>query len=359
MAKQASLTIEHVARAAGVSRQTVSRVINNGPNVKPAVRERILAAIEELGYVPSQAARRMGGGRSHLIVAINDRARTIENWRAGRGNDWVDQMLHGGMLTCEAHGYHLLFELIDTGSDRAAKQLDRVLSSLRPDGVILTPPHSENAELAALLKRRGIAFGRMGSSARHDDGINVFMSDHDAAAAAVDHLVALGHSRIAFISGSARYAASDAREQGYAAAMAAAGLPVADGDIQHGDFTFASGAAAMERILRLPAPPTAVIASNDEMAFAVLHVAADHGIAVPNALSVVSFDDTPGVRFSVPPLTAIRQPISALAETICIKLIAARGGETTTGDHVLPFDLIDRQSTAPPPERRSARPQQP
>ena len=359
MAKQASLTIEHVARAAGVSRQTVSRVINNGPNVKPAVRERILAAIEELGYVPSQAARRMGGGRSHLIVAINDRARTIENWRAGRGNDWVDQMLHGGMLTCEAHGYHLLFELIDTGSDRAAKQLDRVLSSLRPDGVILTPPHSENAELAALLKRRGIAFGRMGSSARHDDGINVFMSDHDAAAAAVDHLVALGHSRIAFISGSSRYAASDAREQGYAAAMAAAGLPVADGDIQHGDFTFASGAAAMERILRLPAPPTAVIASNDEMAFAVLHVAADHGIAVPNALSVVSFDDTPGVRFSVPPLTAIRQPISVLAETICIKLIAARGGETTTGGHFLPFDLIDRQSTAPPPERRSARPQQP
>ncbi len=353
MTKHASPTIEHVAQAAGVSRQTVSRVINNGPSVKPAVRARILAAIEELGYVPSQAARRMGGGRSYLIVAINDRARTIENWRAGRGNDWVDQMLHGGMLTCEAHGYHLLIELIDTETDRAARQLDRVLSSLRPDGVILTPPHSENAELAARLKRRGIAFGRMGSSARHDDGINVFMSDHDAAAAAVDHLVKLGHRRIGFISGSAHYAVSDAREQGYAAAMAAAGLAVTEGDIQHGDFTFASGAAAMERILRLPDPPSAVIASNDEMAFAVLHVAADHGLAVPSALSVVSFDDTPGVRFSVPPLTAIRQPISALAETICTKLIAARGGAAVAGDHVLPFELIDRQSTARP-ERQGA-----
>jgi len=135
--------------------------------------------------------------------------------------------------------------------------------------------------------------------------------------------------------------------------MAAAGLAVAEGDIQHGDFTFASGAAAMERILRLADPPSAVIASNDEMAFAVLHVAADRDIAVPSALSVVSFDDTPGVRFSVPPLTAIRQPISALAETICTKLIAARGGAAVAGDHVLPFELIDRQSTARP-ERQGA-----
>ncbi len=350
MPKQGSVTIEHVATAAGVSRQTVSRVINNGPNVKPLVRERILAAIEALGYVPSQAARRMGGGRSYLILAINDRPRTIENWRAGRGNDWVDQMLHGGMLTCEAHGYHLLFELVDVVPERALRQLDRAVSSLRPDGVILTPPHSENAELADLLTKRGIGFGRMGSSARHDDGVNVFMSDHDAAAAAVAHLVALDHRRIGFISGSARYAASDAREQGYVGAMAAAGLPILAGDIQHGDFSFASGAAAMERILRRPDPPTAVIASNDEMAFAVLHVAADFGIAVPGALSVVSFDDTPGVRFSVPPLSAIRQPISALAETICIKLIAARNGADVSGDYVLPFELIERQSTA----RRSA-----
>lgn len=346
MAKHRALTIEHVARAAGVSRQTVSRVINNGPNVKPLVRERILAAIEELGYVPSQAARRMGGGRSHLILAINDRPRTIENWRAGRGNDWVDQMLHGGMLTCEAHGYHLLFELVDIAPDRALKQLDYAVSSLRPDGVILTPPHSENPLLGALLIKRGIAFGRMGSSALHDDGINVFMSDHDAGMACVRHLVALDHRRIGFISGSARYAASDAREQGYVEAMAAAGLPIHDGDIQHGDFSFASGAAAMERLSRQPEPPTAVIAGNDEMAFAVLHVAADLGIAIPTQLSVISFDDTPGVRFSVPPLTAIRQPISALAETICVKLIAARDGEDTTGDYVLPFELVERQSTA-------------
>lgn len=346
MAKRGAMTIEDVALAAGVSRQTVSRVLNNGPSVRPVVRERILAAIEELGYVPSLAARRMGSGKSFLILAINDRARTIENWSAGRGNDWVDQMLHGGMLTCESLGYHLLFELVDTDPAKAIKALDGALSSLRPDGVILTPPHSENAALAALLTKRGIPFGRMGSSSRHDDGINVFMSDHAAAVAAVEHLVALDHRRIAFISGSAQYAASDAREQGYIDGLAAAGLSVADGYIQHGDFSFVSGAHAMERILALPELPTAVIASNDEMAFAVLHVAADAGIAVPGALSVVSFDDTPGVRFSMPPLTAIRQPISALASTLCTKLIRASAGEALNGDYVLPFELIERQSTA-------------
>jgi LacI family transcriptional regulator len=351
MPRPQSITIEDVARACSVSRQTVSRVINNGPSVKPQVRLQIQAAIDALGYVPSQAARRMGGGRSYLILAINDRPRTIENWRAGRGNDWVDQMLHGGMLTCEAHGYHLLFELVDVAPEIALRQVDRAISSLRPDGVILTPPHSENAELVALLVRRGIAFGRMGSSVRHDDGVNVFMCDRDAAATAVRHLLALGHRRIGFIAGSAGYAASDMREQGYAEAVAAAGLATGAGDIQHGDFSFASGAVAAERILQQADRPTAIIASNDEMAFAVLHTAADMGIGVPDGLSVISFDDTPGVRFSVPPLTAIRQPISALAATICTRLIAAKAGHDAAGDYLLPFELIERQSTAPLAQR--------
>ncbi|WP_404368792.1 LacI family DNA-binding transcriptional regulator [Sphingomonas sp. MMS24-J45] len=346
MAKRGAQTIEDVARVAGVSRQTVSRVLNNGPSVRPVVRERILAAIEELGYVPSLAARRMGSGKSFLILAINDRARTIENWSAGRGNDWVDQMLHGGMLTCEGLGYHLLFELVDTDPAKAIKAVDGALSSLRPDGVILTPPHSENAGLAALLTKRGIPFGRMGSSSRHNDGINVFMSDHAAAVAAVEHLVALDHRRIAFISGSANYAASNARERGYIDGLAAAGLSAPTGYIQHGDFSFASGVEAAERLLALREQPTAVIVSNDEMAFAALHVARNAGIAVPGALSVVSFDDTPGVRFSMPPLTAIRQPISALAAKLCTALVRASGGDDLNGDYVLPFELIERQSTA-------------
>lgn len=345
--KGGTVTIEHVASAAGVSRQTVSRVINNGPNVKPAVRERILQVIEQLGYVPNLAARRMGGARSYLILAINDRQRTIHNWQAGLGNDWVDQMLCGGMLTCEERGYHMLFELVDTEQDLAVRQVERVLAALSPDGVMLTPPHTENAALSELLAARGIPYGRIGATAR-DDGINVFMNDAAASAAAVRHLAELGHSRIAFISGSAEYAASDTRLAGYRAALDEHGQAFVDAYVEHGDFSFASGVAAMDRLLALPTPPTAVIASNDEMAFAALHAADARGMAVPDCLSVVSFDDTPGVRFSVPPLTAIRQPIADLSASLCRRLMDAANGAPRSGNHELPFDLVIRSTTAAP-----------
>lgn len=345
--KRATVTIEHVASAAGVSRQTVSRVINDGPNVKPAVRDRILAAIEKLGYVPNLAARRMGGARSYLILAINDRQRTIHNWQSGLGNDWVDQMLCGGMLTCEQRGYHMLFELMDTEHDKALRQLERALAALRPDGVMLTPPHTENPALARLLGDRGIPYGRIGAEAS-TDGINLFMDDAEAAALATAHLLELGHRQIAFISGSADYAASDARLNGYRGALDKAGLPPCPAYVDHGDFSFSSGVAAMERLLGLDRPPTAIIASNDEMAFAALHVASAQGLAVPDDLSVISFDDTPGVRFSVPPLTAIRQPIADMAASLCGLLIDAANGADTTGNHRLPFELVIRSTTAAP-----------
>lgn len=345
--KHGTVTIEDVASAAGVSRQTVSRVINDRPNVRPAVRQRILHAIDELGYVPNLAARRMGGARSYLILAINDRQRTIHNWQTGLGNDWVDQMLYGGMLTCEARGYHMLFELVDTGHALACKQVERALAALRPDGVILTPPHTTNPDLARLLHDRGIPYGRMGS-APTAEGINVRMDDRSAAESATRHLIALGHRQIAFISGSEDYAVSDERLNGYRETMAATGLAFGDSYVEHGDFSFDSGVVAAKRLFAMAQAPTAIIASNDEMAFAVLHVASATGKAVPGDLSVISFDDTPGVRFSVPPLTAIRQPIADLAARVCALLIDAANGKQVTGNYPLPFELVVRGTTAAP-----------
>jgi len=160
-----TVTIRDVAEDAGVSLQTVSRVVNGGPNVRPQLRDKVQAAIDRLGYVPSLAAQRMSGSRSYIILAINDRERTLADWRERRGTDWVDQMLLGGILTCSKHGYRMMVELVDTHSDHVERELGAALSALQPDGVILTPPHSENRLITELLAERRIPFARIGSDA--------------------------------------------------------------------------------------------------------------------------------------------------------------------------------------------------
>ncbi|MEP7315064.1 MAG: LacI family DNA-binding transcriptional regulator [Sphingomicrobium sp.] len=343
--KPGSITIEDVATSAGVSRQTVSRVINRRPNVKEAVRERVQRAIDELGYVPNLSARRMGGARSYLILAVNDRQRTLENWQAGRGNDWVDQMLYGGMTECERNGYHLVFELIDTDPVKAEGQLAAVIAALRPDGVILTPPHCDNPGLTGLLEKQRIACARVG----HQSGekfVDVFMDEEGAATRATAHLIDLDHRKIAFVAGAPNYGNSARRIAGFRAALAQAGLPEESGIVGNGDFQFAPAATAIDQMLASSDPPTAIIADNDEMAFAALHVVSKRGLRVPDDLSVISFEDTPGVRFSVPPLTAIRQPTAAMIAKACEQLIATSSGKDGTGRFELPFDLIERASTA-------------
>jgi len=341
-----AITIEDVARASGVSRQTVSRVINDHPNVRADVRARVRAAIEQLGYVPNLAARRMGGTRSFLIMAINDRERTIENWEAGRGNDWVDQMLRGGMLACETRGYHMLFELIETDSKVAAVRLTEVLSGLSPDGIILTPPHSENRLLWDLLDSRDRPFVLVNTPVR-DDALQVGMDDQGAARMAARHLVDLGHRRIGFLSGRPDYGNTSLRVEGFRSHVeGAAGIAI----VEVADFHFATAAEITNRWMISADPPTAIIAENDEMAFAVLHVANLLGMKVPDQLSVLTLEDTPGVRFSVPPLTAIRQPTAAIVARACNLLMDLAEGKSIERQHVLPFELIVRDSTARCPE---------
>jgi len=345
----ASVTIKHVAEEAGVSLQTVSRVINNGPNVTDAMRERVRAAIDKLGYVPNMAARRMAGSKSYLLVAFNDREPTLEKWRAGRGSDWVAQMLLGALPRCERDGYHLLLELLDGQSPRLHQRVDAIVSSLRPDGVILTPPHSQDASIIDQLERRGVAIARMSPGSDDERGFRVGMDEQEAAVVATRHLLELGHRRIGFLAGNADYAVSAQRLAGYRAAMDAAGVPIASEWMQQGTFSFESGLDAAGALLALPERPTAIIASSDEQALAALHRARDAGLAVPRDLSIISFDDTPPVSFSLPPLTAIRQPTAAMAERASALLIEGRGTDPTgSPPHLLPFELIVRGSTAPP-----------
>lgn len=344
--RRQEVTIKHVAADAGVSLQTVSRVINNEPNVRPAMKEKVQAAIDRLGYVPSIAAQRMSGSRSYLIMAINDRDRTIADWQARQGSDWVDQMLLGGMLKCAEHGYRMIFELVDTHNDHVRRELGATISALQPDGVILTPPHSENPLIAALLEERGIPFARIGSIAP-GPGIAMTMGDEGSAKLATDHLVALGHRRIGLIAGSEEYSLSDWRIDGWRKAMAAHGFAT-DELCVRGDFSFESGVTAAASLLDQADPPTAIIASNDQMALGVLEVAKKRGLVIPRDLSLISFDNTPVVRFTQPQLTAIDQPIAATFSRAVELLITNGDAPPYEQPVVVEGSIIERGSTAPP-----------
>jgi LacI family transcriptional regulator len=340
-----SVTIRHVAADAGVSLQTVSRVINKEPNVRPEMMARVQASIAKLGYVPSIAAQRLGGSRSYLILALNDRERTIADWRERQGTDWVDQMLLGGMLKGAEHGYRLLVELVDTHSDHLERELLAAIAAVRPDGVILTPPHSQNPVIAELLERHGIRFARIGSLAP-GPGFRLTMDDEASAARATQHLLSLGHARIGFIAGPPDYELSGWRVDGWRAAMTAAGLATAD-LLATGDFSHAAGVRAAERLLGLVEPVTAIIASNDRMTLAALDVIRAHGLRVPEDVSLVSFDDTPMVRFAHPPLTAVVQPIAeAAAQAVELLIDAGAGREPDAAPVVVPASLVVRGSTA-------------
>lgn len=350
--RRQSVTIKHVAADAGVSLQTVSRVINDESNVRPEMKKRVQASIDKLGYVPSIAAQRMSGSRSYLILALNDRDRTIADWRARQGTDWVDQMLLGGMLKCAEHGYRLIFELVDTHSDHVERELLAAIAALQPDGVVLTPPHSDNPLIVNLLVKQDIPFARIGSLGE-GGGIALTMDDENAARLATRHLAGHGHKRIGLIAGSPEYVLSGWRTKGWREELAAHGLS-AEKMLEESDFSFDSGLAAARRMLALDRPPTAIIASNDQIAMATLEAAREAGVRVPEDLSLICFDNTPVVRFTQPPLTAIDQPI---AETVsrAVELIIAAGQKSlppAAAPVVVPAKLVERSSVAPPPAGR-------
>lgn len=347
--RRQSVTIKHVAADAGVSLQTVSRVINNEANVRPEMKQRVQASIDKLGYVPSIAAQRMSGSRSYLILALNDRERTIEDWRAREGRDWVDQMLLGGMLKCAEYGYRLIFELVDTHSDHVQRELNAAIAALQPDGVILTPPHGDNKLITDLLEERKIPFARIGSRA-NGENISITMGDDQLAAMATRYLIDMGHKRIAYIAGAREYALSQWRKDGWLGAMREAGLETED-FCERGDFSYASGEMAARKLLGQPNRPTAIIAGNDQMAIATNDVAQEMGLKVPDDLSLISFDNTPVVRFIQPQLTAIDQPVAETVATAVELLIKRhRGEELPPMPLVVEGGLIERQSVAKPPK---------
>ncbi|WP_371130427.1 LacI family DNA-binding transcriptional regulator [Phenylobacterium sp.] len=330
-------TIKDVAARAGVSFKTVSRVLNGEPHVRQELREKITAAVAELGYRPSVAARGLIGAPSRLIAFLYD------NPNFG----YVAEAELGALIRCRRAGYYVAVEPIDSQGD-VGRQIEQILSSLRVDGLILTPPISDNAVAIAAIERLGVRYVRIAPWDVAAGSASIVVDDAHGASALTSRLLELGHERIAFVQGPQDHGASHLRLRGYLEAMRQGGREPDANLIVQGGFTFESGEAAGEQLIALAERPTAVFASNDEMAFGVMAAARRAGLDIPGDLSVAGFDDTRSARMSWPPLATVRQPIADMCAAAADMLIAAASGAPAAFRSMsLSTELIERASIGP------------
>lgn len=338
MKKTGQATINDVARLAGVSKKTVSRVINRSTLLNDDTRERVEKVIAEIGYVPNPQARALALRRNFLIGLIHDNPNphTVLN---------VQQGLLEVLRDTE---FELIVHPVDRGSPTLLDDIRRFVERQRPFGVMLLPPISENDSLAALCTEYGARYVRMGSAAFDDGAHMVASNDREAVRGAVAHLIEAGHSRIGLVLGPHGFRSAFERQQGYELALEDAGIPVQRTLIAQGDYTFESGMRAAERLLDLSPRPTAVFSSNDTMAAGVLHTARQRGLEIPRDLSIVGFDDTSIASQIWPPLTTVRWPIATMARAAALKLIGEVEGDEAADESLFVSTLVRRASVAPP-----------
>lgn len=330
-------TIRDVARIAGVSIKTVSRVINDQQYVSADKRERIRQVMRDIGFRPSHAARALAGHRSHQIALICDNP-----------NPWyVYEIQLGVRERCARDKIRMIAQPYDRASPTLLEDIVALLDQASPDGLVLAPPACDDAGVLAELDRRGIPFVRLQPGLRIDDGPAVLIDNERAAFDMTAHLLGLGHRRIGFIVGDRSYAASGQRLAGYIGALGEQAVEIDLDLIRQGQFDVASGEAAADALLSLPEPPTAIFASSDDMAAGVLAAAHRRGVRVPDALSVAGFDDGPTATIVWPALTTVRQPVRALADAATDMLLSLSvGGQPQ--QRRLAHEVVPRASSAPP-----------
>jgi LacI family transcriptional regulator len=325
-------TIVDVAREAGVSFKTVSRVLNGEPNVREPTRQRVLEAARALGYRANPYARNLRAAQSRLIAV----------YYSNPSRNYTSEIQIGVLQRCNAEGFNAIFEEASDGLDS--------LVSLRGEpnlaGVILVPPLTEDLAILSRLTEAGIPFVRLAPLPAEGEAGHVSMDDELAAGEMTDHLVALGHRLIGFIAGPPDHPQARLRETGFRAALTRHGLKLDPAHVATGNFHFDSGLRAAEALLDVSTPPTAIFASNDDMAAAVLAVAYRRGLRVPQDLSVTGFDDTPLASVVVPSLTTIYQPIREMAAQ-ATGILLGKGEAEPQRAHVLPHRMVVRETTAP------------
>lgn len=326
-------TIEDVARIAQVSIATVSRCLHRPEMVSPDTRDRVMAAVAQTGYTLNTAAQGLRQRRSNTVLVVVPDI----------GNTFFSEVLSGIEAVARAAGLTMLIG--DTGFDRDREAaLVRYLVNGRADGALLLVAPLDDWFLRA-ANARGVAPVVMISEPGPQPGaVSVSIDNEAAAEAAVRHLIAAGHRRIAHLAGPGNTGLTRLRHAGYARALAEAGLPVEHALVLPGDFTLASGRAAFARFAALDPRPTAIFCANDETAMGFVAAAHRTGVRVPDDVSVVGFDDIHFAKAFLPALTTIRQPRAEMGAAAMRLLLDILAGEAPAPVR-LPWEMVVREST--------------
>lgn len=328
-----------VAQRAGVSRMTVSRVINDGANVRETTRRLVQDAIRDLNFQPNLAARNLvtSGELRIGVIYSNPSAAFMSDFLVGVFEEATNA------------GARLILVRGENGAAPSLHELLRLVSG-GVHGVVLAPPLGESDVVLDVLRAANLPVAVVAAGIPRTDAINVRIDDREASQAMARHLLEMGHRRIGFIVGNPTQTASTARLDGARAAVEA--VESAELVVAHGAFTYGSGLRAAETLLDADQRPTAIFASNDDMAAAAVSVAHRRRLDVPGDLTIVGFDDTTVATTLWPPLTTIRQPVRQMASMALDLLLRALRSPAPPmavhADHVLDHALIRRDSAAPP-----------
>ncbi|GGS39893.1 LacI family DNA-binding transcriptional regulator [Deinococcus knuensis] len=332
----APVTIADVARLAGVSKVTVSKTLNNTGRISEETRQRVLKAAQDLGYVANPAARRLRGARTNLIGMVIPELIS----------PYFAEVARAAAEVASEAGLDLG---VFTTSRNPQRERERVatLTSGVADGVLIVVPTDAAQHIATLEKSRVpiVLLSHFGVST---DLPNIRADSYHGARAATEHLIGLGHRRVAFISGAVESSQAYERLRSYRDTMAAHGL-TDPALIRTGNFTQRRGFEAAGELLDLPDPPTAIFAASDATAFGVMDAVKDRGLRVPHDISVVGFDDVAAASQCHPALTTVRHPVHEMSEAALNLLADALQGRNVRGTQLdFPSELVVRDSTAAP-----------
>ncbi len=332
-----TITINEIARLAGVSKKSVSRVLNDEQGVSDKTRAHIKHIMQEAGYEPDRRARALASSRSLLLgLAYNN-----------RNPSYILDLLAGSQRAANALGYEVVMhQIADEGA--AADDVIRFMRRSGCDGLIITPPLSESARLLADLVSEDWPMVRVAGDHADFAVPQIRYNDRTAALSLTNQLLKDGHRELAFIGGPAAAGPTKRRLAGIQDALTLHGLTADDLTIVYGDFTFESGKQQGLALLQGSTRPSAIVCANDEMAAGVYHAAAVCGVAIPAELSVTGFDDSPVASHLYPPLTSVRQPVQAMM-ALAVQMLTG-DSKRPPSDRIAQFDaeVVARESTAVP-----------